>query len=126
MPTRRIGILGYDDVQALDVIGPSDAFTAVPPDPITGRPQYEVVILGLNGRTFTTESGIVMRAQMSLPAPRLRLYSCSPPITGSPTFSKAAWDWKSRRAKISLCPPATSSAKAPTCSRSAMSISAIP
>ena len=96
MPTRRIGILGYDDVQALDVIGPSDAFTAVPPDPITGRPQYEVVILGLNGRTFTTESGIVMRAQMSLPAPRLRLDTLIVPggrgmRTPGPQAKAAAW-----------------------------------
>lgn len=73
MPTRRIGILVYDGVQALDVIGPSDAFTVLPPDPATGRPPYDVVLIGITGRTFTTESGIVMRAHTTLPAPRLRL-----------------------------------------------------
>lgn len=73
MSTRRIGILGYNNVQALDIVGPSDAFTSVPAGPGTERPVYEVVLLGLDGRTFTTESGIVMRAHLTLPARRLRL-----------------------------------------------------
>lgn len=96
LPTRRIGILGYDDVQALDVIGPSDAFTAVPPDPATGRPPYDVVILGLTGQTFRTESGIVMRAHAALPAPRLRLDTLIIPggramRAAGPQAKAAAW-----------------------------------
>ena len=30
MSRRRIGILGYDGIQALDLVGPAEAFAAVP------------------------------------------------------------------------------------------------
>lgn len=61
---RRIGILAYDDVQALDVIGPSDAFSAVraPGENGRGGAAYEVVVIGLDGRRFTAESGLVLEA----------------------------------------------------------------
>lgn len=73
-PTRRIGVLGYDGIQALDVVGPSDAFSAVRVDGKGAEdPPYEVILIGLDGRHFTTESGIVMQAQATVPAPRLRL-----------------------------------------------------
>lgn len=81
MQTRRIGFLGYDQIQALDLIGPSDAFASdafadelaadsgaetsiLPP-----RPPYEVVIIGLTGKRFVTSSGIVMHADVVVPAP---------------------------------------------------------
>ena len=81
MQTRRIGFLGYDQVQALDLIGPSDAFASdafasdiaadsgaeaslLPP-----RPPYEIVIIGLTGKRFVTSSGIVMHADVVVPAP---------------------------------------------------------
>jgi transcriptional regulator GlxA family with amidase domain len=76
MTTRRIGFLGYDSVQALDLIGPADAFAsdafdrADSPD-LSERP-YEVVIIGLTGRRFTTSSGIAMTADTTTAA-RIKL-----------------------------------------------------
>ncbi|MFI5233088.1 MAG: GlxA family transcriptional regulator [Gemmatimonadales bacterium] len=65
MAHRRIGLLGFDGVQALDLIGPADAFASdafdalgddAPPD------RYEVVVIALQKRTFVSSSGVVMRA----------------------------------------------------------------
>jgi transcriptional regulator GlxA family with amidase domain len=79
--TRRIGFLGYDLVQALDLIGPSDAFASDAfasevserPTEIGSlapvRPPYEVVIIGLTGKRFVTSSGITMHADVAVPTP---------------------------------------------------------
>jgi transcriptional regulator GlxA family with amidase domain len=76
---RRVAFLGFDGVQALDLIGPADAFTS---DVFLGRrlngeiqehwPPYEVTIIGLTGRHFTTSGGVVMRADVRADA-RLRI-----------------------------------------------------
>ncbi|MHB1313810.1 MAG: DJ-1/PfpI family protein, partial [Gemmatimonadaceae bacterium] len=62
--TRRIGILGYDGIQALDLVGPAETFAAAPPRADGGR-EYEIVIIGL-GRTrrFTAETGITITADV--------------------------------------------------------------
>ncbi len=70
---RRIGILGYDAVQALDVIGPSDAFSVARGEEGAAGSPYEVVVLGLDGPSFTAESGIVLQAHLTLPAPGVHL-----------------------------------------------------
>jgi len=67
--SRRIGFLGFDGLQALDLFGPSDAFRS---DVFLNRrlngevqahwPPYDVVVIGLTGRRFTTSSGIVVKA----------------------------------------------------------------
>lgn len=63
MKPIRVGILGYDGVQALDVVGPSDAFTVVA---INGSPCYEVVIIGTSARSFTAESGVIFHPHQNL------------------------------------------------------------
>lgn len=68
--TLRIGILGYDGIQALDLVGPAEAFAATPGD--AGVPPYEVVIIGLERRRFTSETGITMYADATTSS-RLRL-----------------------------------------------------
>jgi transcriptional regulator GlxA family with amidase domain len=65
--TRRIGILGYDGIQGLDVIGPAEAFAAVPAEG-DGSPPYEVLVVGLDGKQFASEAGLVMHAQAKLSA----------------------------------------------------------
>lgn len=59
MTTKRIGIIGFDGVTALDLVGPAEAFAAALP---AGRPShercYEIAILGLTMRKFVAESGI--------------------------------------------------------------------
>src|SRR5207245_3242424 len=67
--SRRIGFLGFDGLQALDLFGPSDAFRS---DVFLNRrlngevqahwPPYDVVGIGRTGRRFTTSSGIVVKA----------------------------------------------------------------
>jgi transcriptional regulator GlxA family with amidase domain len=71
--TRRIGILGFDGIQALDAFGPADAFSS---DVFLSRqlngetqehwPPYEVVIVGLDGRRFRTSGGIVVNAHRTI------------------------------------------------------------
>jgi hypothetical protein len=60
---RTIGILGYADVQALDLIGPSHAF-AIADEHLRARGStagYKVVVLGLSLRTFAAESGVLFK-----------------------------------------------------------------
>ena len=67
MRAKRIGFLGFDQLVALDLIGPLEAFaTAVVDDGRGGeRKGYEVVILGLS-KTFTADSGVTFTAQRML------------------------------------------------------------
>jgi transcriptional regulator GlxA family with amidase domain len=68
---KRIGFLGYDGIMALDLVGPMDAFANAPggddPDATVGG--YEIVILALESRPFTSESGLVMHPNASLHHP---------------------------------------------------------
>ena len=69
--TRRIGFLAFDGVQALDLVGPADAFCS---DAFAGlddatnatasAPPYQVLLIGLTGSTFTSSSGLRMRAHV--------------------------------------------------------------
>jgi transcriptional regulator GlxA family with amidase domain len=61
-------LLGFDGVMALDLVGPIDAFTSAAVEEPGGgpRPGYEVVIVGLSKRPFTSESGIVFKPQVTL------------------------------------------------------------
>ncbi len=95
--TRRIGILAFNDVQALDVIGPSDAFTLVRADDTDtpGVQPYEITVIGVTGRRVTAESGVMLQANVVLPAPRLRLDTLIIPggrgIRGPVAETVAAW-----------------------------------
>jgi transcriptional regulator GlxA family with amidase domain len=76
MTQRRIGFLAYDSVQALDLIGPADAFASDAFDRLDTAERsehpYEVVVIGLTGRRFTTSSGIGMTADTTI-ATRVKL-----------------------------------------------------
>lgn len=58
MRTRRIGIVAYDGVQALDVAGPADVFSIANTLLPTKATQYEVVLLGAKKGPVATESGL--------------------------------------------------------------------
>src|SRR5215475_656486 len=67
MTRRRIGFLGFDDVQALDLFGPADAFAS---DALRGDPHnlpYEVLIFGLGSRHFRTSAGTRVAADAATP-----------------------------------------------------------
>jgi transcriptional regulator GlxA family with amidase domain len=68
MIPKRIGILGFDNVTSLDLVGPADVFsTAREVERAAGRPTpYEIVIIGLTRRPFTCGSGIVYTPARSL------------------------------------------------------------
>jgi transcriptional regulator GlxA family with amidase domain len=68
MNPRRIGFLGFDGVTALDLVGPAEVFsTAVAAEPATGKGTlYEVMIIGVTGRPFTSNSGIVFKPARTL------------------------------------------------------------
>lgn len=59
---RRIGILIYEGVNALDVAGPLEAFTSAPAD-ADGQPAYERVVMAAGpSLDVTTESGLGLHA----------------------------------------------------------------
>ncbi len=68
MKRKRIGFLGYDGVMALDLAGPIDAFTTATIEDSHGQPEscYEVIIIGLSGKPFTAESGIVFKPHTTI------------------------------------------------------------
>ena len=65
---RTVGILGYADVQALDLIGPADAF-AIANEHLKARSPgegYKIVVLGLTSRSFAAESGVLVKPHTTL------------------------------------------------------------
>lgn len=69
MKRLRVGVLGYEGVTALDVVGASEAFaSATIDDGGVVQPAYEVVILGVTKKPFTAESGIVFKPRHGLDA----------------------------------------------------------
>jgi transcriptional regulator GlxA family with amidase domain len=68
MKPLRLGLIGYDGVQALDIIGPSDAFTIAEIESDNGqrRPCYEVIVIGITNKPFRAESGISFQPHTTL------------------------------------------------------------
>lgn len=74
MAALRIGFLGYENANALDLVGPAEAFASALRDDGKGKfeRRYEVSIVGLTRRSFVTESGIVFQpTSMIDSAPKL-------------------------------------------------------
>jgi transcriptional regulator GlxA family with amidase domain len=65
MAPKRIGLIGFDGVVAIDLAGPADAFTyaEIPGGQNGPRRCYEVVTIGLSNRPFVAESGLVFKPQ---------------------------------------------------------------
>jgi transcriptional regulator GlxA family with amidase domain len=68
MKSRRIGLLGFDGVMALDLVGPIDAFSSAVFEGAGGAlsPCYEISVIGLSQRPFVSESGIVFQPHTTL------------------------------------------------------------
>jgi transcriptional regulator GlxA family with amidase domain len=56
--TRQIGVLGYDGVMALDVVGPFDAFALATTIAPTEPPRYSCRAYALTRRPFMSEAGL--------------------------------------------------------------------
>ena len=69
-PTLRVGIIGFEGVNAIDLAGPLEAFaaaTALHREP--GQPpRYETVVLGLGPHPFVADCGLTCKAQKRLAA----------------------------------------------------------
>ncbi|MFL6516248.1 MAG: GlxA family transcriptional regulator [Chthoniobacterales bacterium] len=68
MKPLRIGLIGYEGIQALDMIGPADAFTIPTIQNSRGetQPFYEVIVLGLTNKPFRAESGVLFHPNTTL------------------------------------------------------------
>lgn len=63
---RRIGFIGFENVTALDLIGPLEVFAAA--NQCLGRPAYDTVIASADGAAFRSEAGVVLAADTSFAA----------------------------------------------------------
>jgi transcriptional regulator GlxA family with amidase domain len=103
MAPLRIGFLGYDQANALDLAGPAEAFASALRDDRSGKLQrcYEVVIIGLAKRAFVTESGLVFQPGATIEnAPKLDTIII-PGGCGlrAPEVNRKVGDWIRARAK---------------------------
>ncbi|MGZ4964705.1 MAG: DJ-1/PfpI family protein [Limisphaerales bacterium] len=68
MKTLTIGFLGFDDVVALDLVGPLEAFASALRMEADGRQSryYRTIVIGLTRRPFTSSSGVVFRPDLPI------------------------------------------------------------
>jgi transcriptional regulator GlxA family with amidase domain len=70
--TKTVGLIAYDRVQALDLVGPMDVFASANSVAAADRPAYELIVIGIEAGPCRTESGLSFRPQCLLgEAPRL-------------------------------------------------------
>jgi transcriptional regulator GlxA family with amidase domain len=75
---RRVGFLAFDGMQALDLVGPADAFGSDAFQAAHGNAgdafvaPYQVVVIGLTGKQITSSSGLVLHATVG-PDTRVQL-----------------------------------------------------
>ena len=65
---RLIGILGYEGINALDLIGPAEAFASAFDVDERGHAMacYRLMIVGIDAEPFTAESGVVFKPASTL------------------------------------------------------------
>ena len=65
---RRIGLVGFEGVNALDLIGPAEAFASALLVNAKGKANccYDVVVVAENGAPFLAESGVTLMPAVSL------------------------------------------------------------
>jgi transcriptional regulator GlxA family with amidase domain len=103
MTPLRVGFLGYEQVNALDLVGPAEAFASAFRDNGKGKAErcYEISIIGVTRRSFAAESGIVFQPTATLEtAPKLDTLII-PGGSGLrvPEVNRKLSDWVRARAK---------------------------
>ena len=63
MKAKRIGLIGFDGVVAIDLSGPADAFAVASETEGDPKPAYEVVVISPSSKPFVSESGLVFKPQ---------------------------------------------------------------
>jgi transcriptional regulator GlxA family with amidase domain len=68
MKPLRVGLIGYEGVQALDLFGPVDAFTAaeIETEHKRRQPAYQVMILAVSKKPFRTGAGVWCEPHLTL------------------------------------------------------------
>lgn len=68
MTPKRVGLVGFDGVTGLHLMGPAEAFSAAAlDDGYGGRIRcYDVTIVGATAKSFRAESGVILTARSSL------------------------------------------------------------
>lgn len=106
-PPLSVGLLGFDGVNALDVVGPLEALSEAR---VQGRPVYQVEIVALSAVEFRSESGVVFRASGKAPPNGVYDTIIIPGGAGlrEPDTLDAAVDWCRRQAHtarriVSVC-----------------------
>jgi transcriptional regulator GlxA family with amidase domain len=68
MTPKRIGFLVFDGVVALDLVGPMEAFSsaAIIDDKGNRQPCYEVITIGVTGKTAVSDSGLRFQLDESI------------------------------------------------------------
>jgi transcriptional regulator GlxA family with amidase domain len=68
MNPKRIGFFVFDDVVALDFVGPLDAFNSavITDDHGNAQPCYEVITIGITGKTVVSDSGLRFQPDKSI------------------------------------------------------------
>src|SRR5260370_5746586 len=67
---KSVGILGFDGIKSSDLVGPLETFVAA--DAYAedqSRRFYDANLIGVTGRSFVSETGLVMNARHSLSSP---------------------------------------------------------
>jgi len=103
MAPIRVGFLGYDQANALDLVGPAEAFASAFRETGNGKTErcYEVSIIGLSRRSFKAESGVIFQPTSTIEtAPKLDTLI----IPGGcglrlPEINRKAANWIIERAK---------------------------
>lgn len=103
MAPLRVGFLGYENANALDLVGPAEAFATAVRETGKGNLErcYEISIIGLTRRAFRAESGVVFQPTVTIEnAPSLDTLiipgGCGLRV---PDINRKAADWISRKAK---------------------------
>jgi transcriptional regulator GlxA family with amidase domain len=70
MNRKRVGFFIYDGVTALEFVGPIEAFNvaAVTDEKSDKQPCYEILTIGINGKTVVSESGISFKPDTTMAA----------------------------------------------------------
>jgi transcriptional regulator GlxA family with amidase domain len=74
MKPLRVGIIGFDGLDALDLVGPAEAFATARAEEAnrSSTNAYQVMVIGLSPRPFVAESGVVFQPHTTLQsAPKL-------------------------------------------------------
>ena len=61
-----VGLLGFDEVATLDLSCPLGAFASTQPHLVAKKSRYDLMLIGVEGKSFVSDAGVAFRAQSTL------------------------------------------------------------